>query len=99
MERGIEMGTQLRKWSLLLVAAAICAIPLPSWAQVTSAQLKDWLNSPQSASHVGNITGNAKAAAAPYRRYCVGCHGNLGDGEGENATWMESPMYPKPRNF
>ena len=30
-----------------------------------------------------------------YRRYCVGCHGDLGDGEGENAQWID----PKPRNF
>ena len=30
-----------------------------------------------------------------YRRYCVGCHGVLGDGEGENAQWID----PKPRNF
>ncbi len=30
-----------------------------------------------------------------YRRYCVGCHGPLGDGRGENAQWID----PKPRNF
>ena len=30
-----------------------------------------------------------------YRRYCVGCHGPLGDGRGENAPWID----PKPRNF
>ncbi len=32
---------------------------------------------------------------APYRRYCVGCHGELGDGLGENAPWLD----PKPRDF
>ena len=30
-----------------------------------------------------------------YLRYCVGCHGVLGDGEGENAPYID----PKPRNF
>jgi cytochrome c oxidase cbb3-type subunit 2 len=30
-----------------------------------------------------------------YRRYCVGCHGGAGDGQGENAQWID----PKPRDF
>ena len=46
-------------------------------------------------SHIGNLTGHAAAAKTTYRRYCVGCHGELGDGEGENAQWID----PKPRNF
>jgi cytochrome c oxidase cbb3-type subunit 2 len=49
--------------------------------------------------HVGKLTGHAKAGAADYRRYCVGCHGDLGDGNGEVAQWLEPPMWPKPRNF
>jgi mono/diheme cytochrome c family protein len=49
----------------------------------------------QSASHVGNVTGNAAAGAREYRRYCVGCHGPAGDGLGENAMWID----PKPRDF
>jgi mono/diheme cytochrome c family protein len=49
----------------------------------------------QSASHVGNVTGNAAAGAREYRRYCVGCHGPAGDGLGENAQWID----PKPRDF
>ncbi len=46
-------------------------------------------------SHVGNVTGHAKDAKTDYRRYCVGCHGDLGDGNGENATWLD----PRPRDF
>jgi mono/diheme cytochrome c family protein len=35
-----------------------------------------------------------------YRRYCVGCHGPLGNGEGENAMWFDPSMgFPKPRDF
>src|ERR1022692_2918572 len=90
------MRTRLVKWSLLLGAAAVLALPLASWAQLTTFDLEKTLNAE---SHVGNLAGHAKDAAAPYRRYCVGCHGTLGDGEGENAAWMEAPMYQKPRNF
>ena len=46
-------------------------------------------------SHIGNITGHAKAAKTDYRRYCVGCHGDLGDGNGENSPGSD----PKPRDF
>ena len=46
-------------------------------------------------SHIGNLTGHARKGAALYKRFCVGCHGVIGDGEGENAQWID----PKPRNF
>jgi mono/diheme cytochrome c family protein len=44
----------------------------------------------------GEYTGHARDGALHYRRYCIGCHGDIGDGLGENAQWMEP--Y-KPRNF
>ncbi|MGC1436251.1 MAG: cytochrome c [Terriglobales bacterium] len=87
------------QYSLLMSAAAVLALCLPARAQLSTVQLETWLNSPAATSHIGNITGNAKAAAMPYRRYCVGCHGELGDGNGENAVWLEPPLYPKPRDF
>jgi cytochrome c oxidase cbb3-type subunit 2 len=46
-------------------------------------------------SHIGNLTGHAKDGKMDYRRYCAGCHGDLGDGNGENAQWLD----PKPRDF
>lgn len=46
-------------------------------------------------SHIGNLTGHSEDAKTDYRRYCVGCHGEQGDGNGENAPWLD----PKPRNF
>jgi mono/diheme cytochrome c family protein len=49
----------------------------------------------QTVTHVGNLTGNAVAGKQEYRRYCVGCHGPAGDGNGENAQWID----PKPRDF
>jgi mono/diheme cytochrome c family protein len=46
-------------------------------------------------SHVGKLTGNAKHGEALYRRYCVFCHGQHGDGLGESAPHLT----PKPRDF
>jgi len=45
--------------------------------------------------HVGNLTGHAAEGKKLYRRFCIGCHGPLGDGNGENAQWID----PKPRDF
>ena len=50
---------------------------------------------PAQQSTIGNLTGSAKRGKELYRRYCVGCHGPNGDGQGENAQWIE----PKPRDF
>ena len=58
---------------------AVCLV-LPSWAQEA---------------RVGNLTGHAANGKKQYRRYCIGCHGPLGDGDGENAPWID----PKPRDF
>jgi len=46
-------------------------------------------------SHIGGITGHSADAKMNYRRYCAGCHGDYGDGNGENAVWLD----PKPRDF
>lgn len=46
-------------------------------------------------SHIGNLVGHSQNAKSDYRRYCAGCHGDLGDGNGENAVWLD----PKPRDF
>jgi mono/diheme cytochrome c family protein len=44
---------------------------------------------------VGKMVGDATQGKALYHRYCIGCHGVNGNGEGENAQWIE----PKPRDF
>jgi len=88
------MLTNRLKWSLslLLAAAAVLTLPSASWAQSTPDQEAKWMGAE---SHIGNLTGHASRAKEDYRRYCVGCHGNLGDGQGENAPWLD----PKPRDF
>jgi len=45
--------------------------------------------------HVNGFTGNAQSGKELYRRFCVGCHGDEGNGEGNNAEWLD----PRPRDF
>ena len=80
---------QLNSLACAVAVLAICSL---SSAQVTKDQEDTNLGME---AHVGKLTGHAKDAAMNYRRYCAGCHGDLGDGEGENAVWLD----PKPRNF
>jgi mono/diheme cytochrome c family protein len=87
------MRTQKLKFAACAMAVLVFASI--SSAQVTTVQEHEWLNSPAATSHVGKYSGDAKAAASDYRRFCVGCHGELGDGNGENAQWLT----PKPRDF
>ena len=86
------MRTRLPMWSLCLGAITFVAFPLGASAQLTMSNINSRMGIE---SHVGNITGHAKAAKTDYRRYCVGCHGELGDGNGENFPWID----PKPRDF
>jgi cytochrome c oxidase cbb3-type subunit 2 len=44
---------------------------------------------------VDDVTGDPAAGREAYRHYCIGCHGPAGDGNGENAQWID----PKPRDF
>jgi mono/diheme cytochrome c family protein len=82
---------------------------LGSMALVTvgafSAGAQSHVNSPDAAlgtpsvestvSHIGDLTGNAESGKRLYRRYCIGCHGQDGNGLGMNAAWID----PKPRDF
>jgi cytochrome c oxidase cbb3-type subunit 2 len=78
--------------SLLCLGTMLTAFPLASLAQQTQADFSARMGME---SHIGNVTGHAKNARYDYRRYCVGCHGERGDGMGENAPWID----PKPRDF
>jgi mono/diheme cytochrome c family protein len=85
---------QFRAGALYLVLGALCALPL---AAQDAPDVGPHPSQPMPAmeSHVGHVTGHAKDAKMNYRRYCAGCHGDLGDGNGENAVWLD----PKPRDF
>lgn len=86
------MRRRLQTSLLCLGTAVVIAFPLASFAQQTKSDLDARMNME---SHIANITGHAKAAKTDYRRYCVGCHGERGDGNGENFPWID----PKPRDF
>ncbi len=90
------MRTTLLTWSLLLSVAVMLALPSISRAQLTT---EDIASRDNMESHVAGYTGHVHDAAYDYRRYCVGCHGEMGDGNGEVAQWLEPPMWPKPRDF
>jgi mono/diheme cytochrome c family protein len=72
--------TNLTKIALNLLLVA--ALPMAAGAQ-------------QMESHVGSVTGHAEPGKALYYRYCWGCHGARGDGNGENAPYLNI----LPRNF
>jgi len=82
----------MQRLNWIVCAVAMVALCSLSFAQSTKYQEEQNLGME---AHVGKLTGHAQNAKMNYRRYCVGCHGELGDGEGENAAWLD----PKPRNF
>jgi mono/diheme cytochrome c family protein len=47
---------------------------------------------------IGNPAGSMKQGKSLYRRFCIGCHGVRGDGQGENTPYV-NPEFPKPRDF
>ena len=50
---------------------------------------------PAQVTQVGTVRGDAARGKKHYRRFCTGCHGDAGNGQGENAPWID----PKPRDF
>jgi cytochrome c oxidase cbb3-type subunit 2 len=58
------------------------------WAAVVTARATQQ-------AQVGDLTGDARRGQELYQRYCIGCHGPRGDGQGENAPYLE----PGPRDF
>ena len=67
-------------WAVVAIAGAVLAVAMPSCGAETS---------------VGGVNGQAARGKQLYRRYCVGCHGAKGDGQGDNAPYMD----PRPRDF
>src|SRR5579864_1316408 len=86
------MRTRMHEWSLCLGALALLVLTQASPAQLTKYDLDTRLGTE---SHIGKIIGHAKDAKGDYRRYCVSCHGERGDGQGESFPWVD----PKPRDF
>ena len=86
------MRTRTLKLPWILSAVAVVFLATAASAQQTEYSENQRLNME---SHVGSMTGHAATGQPVYQRFCIGCHGSLGDGQGENAQWID----PKPRNF
>jgi mono/diheme cytochrome c family protein len=71
------------------------AVILPGTAMAQQADQPAAKPSRHMEAHIGNLTGHSEAGANLYYRYCWGCHGARGDGNGENAPYVT----PTPRNF
>jgi mono/diheme cytochrome c family protein len=80
--------TKLAK--LCFSIAAVLTIP-----ELSSAQ--------QMESHIGKLNGHSDAGKQLFYRYCWGCHGFRGDGNGENwlptGSFLEPYLNIQPRNF
>ncbi len=74
--------------SRLLLLAVVLLLP----------QSSGIIRAQEGTSKIGNLTGDAKRGKQLYKRYCIGCHGERGDGTGENAPYVNSE-FPKPRDF
>ena len=83
--------TNMKSMRVFLAVAVMSVLPAFAAAQ-------------QMESHIGKLTGHADTGKQLYFRYCWGCHGYRGDGNGEN--WLPTGSYPtapylniQPRNF
>ncbi len=75
---------------LFLGIAACVALPTTALAQ-------------QMESHIGKVTGHSESGKQLFFRYCWGCHGFRGDGNGENwlppSSWLGPYLNIQPRDF
>jgi cytochrome c oxidase cbb3-type subunit 2 len=97
---------KITKWSVALLATIVLPLAVsaqqPQSEQGTAQQsppaetaaVAPNRNLPQEA-HVGKYTGHSEPGRQLYFRYCWGCHGFRGDGNGENAQYLNI----LPRNF
>jgi mono/diheme cytochrome c family protein len=75
----------MRRINLVRIAVSVvlaAALPVLAGAQ-------------QMESHIGNLAGHSDSGKQLYYRYCWGCHGARGNGDGENAPYLNI----LPRNF
>ena len=86
------MRTQNLRYRWWLGVVAVLVLGIAGRAQQTEYSENKRLNME---AHVDKMTGRATTGQPMYKRFCIGCHGELGDGQGENAQWID----PKPRNF
>src|SRR6516164_3176734 len=82
----------IEKICLTIAVSLILAFALPAQQASDQPAAKP---SKHMESHIGELTGHSEAGAQLYYRYCWGCHGARGNGDGENAPYLNI----LPRNF
>ena len=87
-----QKATPTRVWQHISRPASVPAAAIRAALVLTS--LSGALRFAQE-THISDLTGNVKHGKELYRRYCVGCHGVLRNGQGENAIHLD----PRPRDF
>src|ERR1700719_509847 len=80
------------KWMYLATAALLT---LPSLAVAQQAPAAAMHVGARQEAHLGKLTGHSETGRQLYCRFCWGCHGFHGDGNGENAPYLNI----QPRNF
>jgi mono/diheme cytochrome c family protein len=80
---------------ICLNVAVAFILPCAMLAQQAADQAPAAKPNPHMESHIGDLTGHSEAGAQLYYRYCWGCHGARGNGDGENAPYLNI----LPRNF
>src|SRR6266566_4523594 len=81
------MRTKSLKWPLFMSMAMLLALPVLFEGQTTEDQQRQQMGME---SHVGKLMGRAKDGQKAYQRYCIGCHGALGDGAGEPGSLRQA---------
>jgi mono/diheme cytochrome c family protein len=77
----------MRTLKMISVRHFVAILVISALPMLTPAQQVD--------AHIGKLSGNTDAGKHLYFRYCWGCHGFRGNGEGENGPYVT----PTPRNF
>ena len=95
------MRTRLQKWTLLIGIRRLFCAPA-DFAGASHdravAAMAEYLPLPRLA--ISAISPETPRLPPPdIADLCVGCHGEMGDGNGEVAQWLDPPMWPKPRDF
>src|SRR3984893_18134762 len=80
------------KWMYLATAALLT---IPSLAVAQQAPVAAMHVGARQEAHVGKLTGHSETGRQLSFRFCWGCHGFHGDGNGENAPYLNI----LPRNF
>src|ERR1700719_5321542 len=88
------MRAQKHSWKWMYLATA-ALLTLPSLAVAQQAPAAAMHVGARQESHIGKLTGHSETGRKLYFRFCWGCHGFHGDGNGENAPYLNI----LPRNF